>query len=95
MPKVHYFSNKFSKIAKRWGLCDFGDLKLRDAAKFCYFKLITTKSNFKKSVMTSFWWRYGYYVTEKRHKIFPICSPTPPPPIKISGYAWWWCTYDD
>jgi len=20
MPKVHYFSNKFSKIAKRWGL---------------------------------------------------------------------------
>jgi len=20
MPKMHYFSNKFSKIAKRWGL---------------------------------------------------------------------------
>jgi len=31
---------------------DFGDLKLRDVAKFCFFKLIVTKSNFKKSVMT-------------------------------------------
>jgi len=33
---------------------DFDDLKLRDLAKFCFFKLIMTKSNFKKSVMTSF-----------------------------------------
>jgi len=32
----------------------FGDLKLRDVAKFCFFTLIMTKSNFKKSVMTSF-----------------------------------------
>jgi len=43
MPKMHYFSNKF-----------FGDLKLRDVAKFCFFKLIMTKSNFKKSVITLF-----------------------------------------
>jgi len=61
MPKMHYFSNKFSKIAKRWGFCtprplifDFSDLKLRDVAKFCFFKLIMTKSNFQRSVMTSF-----------------------------------------
>jgi len=32
---------------------DFGDLKLRDLAKLWFFKLILTKSNFKKSVMTS------------------------------------------
>jgi len=51
MSKMHYFSNKFSKIAK---IFDCGDLKLRDMAKFCFFKLIMTNSNFKKSVMTSF-----------------------------------------
>jgi len=33
---------------------DFGKLKLYDVAKFCFFKLIMTKSNFKKSVITSF-----------------------------------------
>jgi len=56
---MHNFSNKFSKIAKRWGLSarlifDFGNVKLCDVVKFCFFKLIMTKSNFKKSVMTSF-----------------------------------------
>jgi len=25
MPKMHYFSNKFSKIAKRWGLSALSD----------------------------------------------------------------------
>jgi len=56
MPKMHYFNIKFSKIAKRQAILifDFGDLKFRDVAKFCFFKLIVTKSNFKKSVMTSF-----------------------------------------
>jgi len=64
MSKIHYFSNKFSKIAKRWVLSvpsgqrpisfDVGDLKLRDLAKLWFFKLIMVKSNFKKSVMTSF-----------------------------------------
>jgi len=33
---------------------NFGDMKLRDVSKFCFFKLIMTKSNFKKSIMTSF-----------------------------------------
>jgi len=56
MPKMNYISNKFLKIAKpqRSLIFDFGDLKLRDAVKFCFFKLIMTKSNLKKSVMTSF-----------------------------------------
>jgi len=51
MPKMHYFSNKFSKIPLNF---DFNNLKLRDVAKFCFFKMIMTKLNFKKSVMTSF-----------------------------------------
>jgi len=29
MPKMHYFSNKFSKIAKRWGLSAPAPLSLR------------------------------------------------------------------
>jgi len=42
MSKIHCFSNKFSKIAKRWVLSvpsapyltfNIGDLKLRDLAK--------------------------------------------------------------
>jgi len=75
MFKMHYFSNIFSKISKRWGLSspqrplisNIGDLKLRDLAKLWFFKLIMMKSSFKRSVMTSFQWRRRYYVTEKRH----------------------------
>jgi len=55
MPKMHYFSNKFSKIDKRWGrplIFDFGKLKLRNLIKLWFFKLNMTKSNFKKSIMT-------------------------------------------
>jgi len=52
MSKSHYFSNKFSKIIKRWGLSapqrllslDFGNLKLCNLAKLWFFKLIMTKS---------------------------------------------------
>jgi len=44
MSKMHYFSDKFSKIAKRWVLSapqrplifDFGDLKLRDLVKLWF-----------------------------------------------------------
>jgi len=60
MSKIHYFSNKFSKIAKRWG----SSLKFCDLAKFCFFKLIMPKSNFKKIVMMSFQWRHHHYVTK-------------------------------
>jgi len=59
MSKMHYFSNKISKIAKRWSsppqpplTFDDGDLKLRDLAKLWFFKLIMTKSKFKKLGMT-------------------------------------------
>jgi len=33
MSKMHYFSNKFSKIAKRFLTFSIGDLKFRDLAK--------------------------------------------------------------
>jgi len=45
-------TNKFSKIAKHYKKLSAGDLKLRDLAKLCFFKLIMTKSNFKKLVRT-------------------------------------------
>jgi len=54
MFKMHYFSNKFSKIAKRWGgTFNIGDLKFRDLAKLWFFKLIMTKSNFKKNFVVN------------------------------------------
>jgi len=46
-----------------------------------------TKSNFKKSVMTSFKWRHGHYVTEKRHQKTSQFFPFWATPIKIFGYA--------
>jgi len=58
---MHYFRNKFLKIAEspqRPLTFDFSKLKLRELAKLCFFKLIMTKSNLKKSVMTLFWWRH-------------------------------------
>jgi len=58
MNKIQILSNKSSKIVKRLGLFylryppllifDVGYLKLRDLAKLCFFRLIVTKSNFKK-----------------------------------------------
>jgi len=61
MSKMRYFSNDFSKIAKRRGLSaplplsfNFGDLKLRDLAKLWFFKLIMAKSNFLKVSYDSF-----------------------------------------
>jgi len=52
-----YFNNKFSKIAKRWGLSvpqrpltfNIGHLKLPGLAKLWIFKLIMKKSNYKKN----------------------------------------------
>jgi len=42
-----------------------------------------TKSNFKKSVITSFQWRHRYYVTENVTRSFHFG----PLPIKISVHA--------
>jgi len=44
MSKMHYFSNKFSKIIP-YLIFDFGYQKLRDLAELWFFKLIMTKSN--------------------------------------------------
>jgi len=54
MSKMHYFSNKFSKIARRWGLFApstseiIGNLRFCDLAKLWFFKLIMTKLNFEE-----------------------------------------------
>jgi len=55
VPKMHYFSNKFSKKCQALGalrpqrptIFNFGELKLRNLAKLWFFKLFMTKSNFK------------------------------------------------
>jgi len=84
MSKMRYFSNKFSKIAKRWELSvpraslpfDIGDLKLRDLAKLWCFKLIMAKSNF-----WIFQWRHHNYVTKITSQKISIWLL----PIKIFG----------
>jgi len=76
---MHYFSNKFSKIVRRWRLFtpstpytfNFGDLKFTDLTK-----LIMTKSNFKKIV-----WSY----------FSDVITISNLGPIKISGY--WLCQW--
>jgi len=56
MSKMHYFSNKFSKIANRWGFPTPSATNLQYwwhevswFGQIMFFKLIMTKSNFKKS----------------------------------------------
>jgi len=53
-----------------------------------FFERIMAKSNFKKTVMTSFQWRHCYYDTKNVTKLtshnFSILGPLP---IKISVYA--------
>jgi len=99
MPKMHYFRNIFSKIAKQCGISGSapwppltfiaGVLKLRDLDKLWFFNLIMTKSNFKKSVMTSFQWHLHNYVIEKRHQnnVTRFFHFVPLFGIKIFGYA--------
>jgi len=59
MSKMHYSNNKFPKIGvlrlQHLLTFDFDGLQLHDLAKLLwFFKLIMTKSNFKKSVMSTF-----------------------------------------
>jgi len=57
---MHYFSNKFSKIAKRCVrsplIFNFGEQKLRNLTKLCFFKLMMTieiqKSNYDVILVT-------------------------------------------
>jgi len=87
MSKMHYFSNKSSKIAKLWGLSASNTIFLwcrwPEVAWFDQIVVFQTNSDeieFKKSVMTSFHWRHHNCSTEKRHQ-------NNFPPIKLSGYA--------
>jgi len=72
MSKMHYFSNKFSKIAKRWGFFAFPTAPLNLQYwwpavpwfnKIMVFQVMA-KSNLKKLVVTLFQWRHRYYVTQ-------------------------------
>jgi len=49
MSKMHYFSNEFSKIVKRWGLFDIGHMKC-NMTNLWFFKIIMTKSNIKNQL---------------------------------------------
>jgi len=64
MSKMHYFSNEFLKIAKRWELSaipfpqrlltfNIGDLKFRDLAKWWFFKADYAEIKLQNIVMTS------------------------------------------
>jgi len=61
MSKMPYFNNKFSKSPSAGGpppqrpiYSRFGDLKLRDLPKLCFFKQIMTKSDFKNQLRCHF-----------------------------------------
>jgi len=68
-----------SLVTPKWVLSEYNEDLIFDFLWF--FKLIMTKWNWKKSVMSSFQWRYRYYVIEKRHQIivqnFSIWDPLP------------------
>jgi len=67
---------------------NISDPKLGDLTKLCFFQRIVTKSNFKKSVMTSlFVTSSPLRVPNDITKITSQSLHFGPPPIKISGYA--------
>jgi len=82
MSKLHYFSNKFFKLT-----FDFGELKLLDLVKLCFFKRIMTKSMFKNTqlqrhfsnviAITSFLLRH-----QNASQDFSFCPP-PTPQLKF------------
>jgi len=87
MSEIHSFNNMF-QISRPLTL-DFGDPKLRDLAKLCFFNWLWRNWTLKIAVMTSFQWRHRYASSKRvstlTSQIFPFCLP-----IKISGYA---CLY--
>jgi len=86
MPKMHYFSNKFSKITKRPLIFDFGDLKLRDMAKFCFSSWLWRNRTSKNQLLRHFSDVMAIMSPKnviKTSQNFSILGP----PIKISGYA--------
>jgi len=101
MPKMHYFSNKFSKIAKRWGYPTPVTLKLRfwwSEVTWCgqivFFQADYDEIELQKNIhdvilVTSSPLRHRKNVTEKRHQnnVTKFFHFGPPSPIKISGYV--------
>jgi len=88
MYKMHYFSNKFSKIAKRRGLSAAspltffsGDLKLHDLVKLCFSNWLWWNRNLKIIYVydvisvTSSSLRCRKTSPKERHKIFPFWTP--------------------
>jgi len=92
---MSYFSNNLQKLLSTGGsppqrplIFDFGDLKLRDLAKLCFFEQIMAKSNFEKISyddvsVTSSLIRHRTRHETKVIRFFHFG----PLPIKISGYA--------
>jgi len=96
MSKMHYFSNKFSKFAKRWELSALSAPQSSILVTWSYViwpscgftNWLWRNRTFKKSDKRLFQWHHCNYVTEKRHQTkvtrsfnFGLL------PIKISGYA--------
>jgi len=84
MSKMHYISNKFSKIAKHWGFpspaplnLQYWWLKVQWFGQIVVFEADYDEIKLQNIFMTSFQWRHHRYVTKKRHqnnvtKILPI-----------------------
>jgi len=81
---MHYFSNKFPKTTKHWGLSTSGPLNLQYwwPEVTWYGQIVVFQSDYDeielptKSVMTSFQWRNHNYISKKCHNIFDV-GPLP------------------
>jgi len=79
MSKMHYFSNKFSKITKPLNLQHWW-LEVLWFGQIVVFEADYDKIKLQNIVMTSFQWCHHHYITKKCHqnnvtKIFPILTP--------------------
>jgi len=71
MSEMYYFSNKFSKIAKRWGLCSPASLNLRFWwPKVAWFgQIVVFQTDYDEiELKENQLWRHRYYFTEKCHQ---------------------------
>jgi len=70
MSKMHYFCNKFLKIAKRLLTFDFGRLNLSDFPNCSFSNWLWRNRTWKKQLWRHFQWRYRYYVSENVTRFF-------------------------
>jgi len=73
LSEMYYFSNKFSKIFKRWGFPPPAPLNLQYwkpeipwFGQIVVFEADYEEIELQNTVMTSFQWRHHYSVTEKQ-----------------------------